>query len=188
MPFGATYCHSGPSWPNSQLRHVLPLSVERPQPLPTVAYHTSPLGPNANPLMKLNEIECALVSREYFICSQVCAPRRNTKMPSPYVPTQIAESGARASASTWTPKPLESGSAGIACAASEGVMASTRHATMFRLPRSAFRVCLTALSNSPETIGSHSHPRARAASPPTDRKSTRLNSSHPSISYAVSCL
>src|SRR5438876_1703946 len=33
----------------------------------------------------------------------------------------------------------------------------------------------------------YSNTRARAASP-SDRKSTRLNSSHPSISYAVFCL
>src|SRR5579863_1754613 len=32
------------------------------------------------------------------------------------------------------------------------------------------------------------HPSQRPESPPEDRKSTRLNSSHPSISYAVFCL
>src|SRR5690348_18047091 len=32
------------------------------------------------------------------------------------------------------------------------------------------------------------HPRARRRRFPGDRKSTRLNSSHPSISYAVFCL
>src|SRR6266571_7052587 len=163
MPFGATYCHSGPSWPNSQLRHVLPLSLETPQPLPTVPYQTSPLGPNANPLMKLNEIECALVSRTYFWCSQVCEPRRSTKMPSPYVPTQMAESGARASARTCTPNPVLSGSAGIDCAVSDPAASSKPQATPHHAPRTLF----IWLSNPPETTGSRSRPPARAWSPPT---------------------
>src|SRR5205807_8715257 len=40
-------------------------------------------------------------------------------------------------------------------------------------------------------VGEHGHPRGavpRAAAPPADRKSTRLNSSHLVISYAVFCL
>src|SRR3712207_7472973 len=34
----------------------------------------------------------------------------------------------------------------------------------------------------------HGRPRRRANQPPPDRKSTRLNSSHANISYAVFCL
>src|SRR5437868_6120103 len=45
IPFGVTYCHSGPSWPNSQFFHVLPPSVDSPQPFPTVPYQISPCGP-----------------------------------------------------------------------------------------------------------------------------------------------
>src|SRR2546428_7323893 len=44
MPLGATYCHSGPSCLSSQLVHVLPPSVDRPHPFPTVPYQISPLG------------------------------------------------------------------------------------------------------------------------------------------------
>src|SRR5206468_123631 len=194
MPLGATYCHSGPSWPNSQLRHVLPLSVDRPQPLPTVPYQTWPLGPNANPLMKLNEIECALVSRTYFWCSQVCAPRRSTKMPSPYVPTHTPESGARANASTCTPNPVLSGSWGTCWAPAGGDARASRRLAIiadcgfriadwqgeapsttvssdlvdpFRNPHSAIHNRFIWPSNPPETIGSRSHPPAPAGSPPT---------------------
>jgi hypothetical protein len=40
MPFGTTYCHSGPSCVKLQLRQVVPPSVESPHPLPTVPYQT----------------------------------------------------------------------------------------------------------------------------------------------------
>src|ERR1041384_49159 len=110
MPLGATYCHSGPSCPNSQFFHVLPPSVESPQPLPTVPYQISPLGPNAKAWTKFQEIECAAVSRDERICSQLVAPFRNTKIPWPYVPIQIERSGANERARTCTPKPDESGS------------------------------------------------------------------------------
>ena len=46
------------------------------------------------------------------------SPPSKTKIPCPYVPTQIALSGARAIASTCTPQPDESGSGGICCPAS----------------------------------------------------------------------
>src|SRR6266581_5157260 len=53
----------------------------------------------------------------------------------------------------------------------------------------ALPICATGCSGS----GCRRPPRPRSSAPairgrPTDRKSTRLNSSHPSISYAVFCL
>src|ERR1044071_3954375 len=113
IPPGVTYCHSGPSWPNSQFFQVLPPSVDSPQPLPTVPYQISPRGPKPNAWTKSQEIACAAVSGDERIGSQLPAPFRRTKMPSPYVPTQIALSGARATARTCTPQPDESGSGGI---------------------------------------------------------------------------
>src|SRR5437870_966441 len=112
MPLGATYCHSGPSCEKSQLVHVVPPSVDSPQPFPTVPYQISPPGPNPNACTKSHEMEWALVSLECLICCQLPAPGRSTKMPCPYVPTQRALSGARARASTRTPKPVVSGSGG----------------------------------------------------------------------------
>src|SRR3712207_7979884 len=40
----------------------------------------------------------------------------------------------------------------------------------------------------PQVQGDHRHDAARLAAGPADRKSTRLNSSHANISYAVFCL
>src|SRR5437773_2508071 len=125
IPLGATYCHSGPSCEKSQLVHVLPPSVDSPHPFPTVPYQISPPGPNPNACTKSHEMEWALVSLECLICSQLPAPGRSTKMPCPYVPTQRALSGARVRASTWTPKPLVSGSGG-SCWAPEGSGAPIR--------------------------------------------------------------
>ena len=56
IPFGATYCHSGPNSRNSQFRHVLPPSVESPQPFPTVPYQICPRGPNPNACTKSQEM------------------------------------------------------------------------------------------------------------------------------------
>src|SRR6266540_3104429 len=118
IPFGVTYCHSGPSCPNSQFFHVLPPSVESPQPLPTVPYQISPRGPKPNACTKSHEIACAEVSPDERIRSQtrppspVPRPDLSTKMPCPYVPTQMELSGARASARAWTPQPVESGKRG----------------------------------------------------------------------------
>src|SRR5207245_3701619 len=100
----------------SQFVQVLPPSVDTPQPLPTVPYQISPRGPNPKACTKSQEMEWALVSLERLICSQLPAPCRSTKMPCPYVPTQRALSGARASASTCTPKPVVSGRGGSCCA------------------------------------------------------------------------
>src|SRR2546426_7398743 len=44
------------------------------------------------------------------------------------------------------------------------------------------------VSERASAVGARPLSRLRAASPPTDRKSTRLNSSHLVISYAVFCL
>ncbi len=124
IPFGVTYCHSGPSCPNSQFFHVFPPSVESPQPLPTVPYQICPRGPKPNACTKSHEIACAAVSDDEWMrshtrpASPVPSPGRKTKIPCPYVPTQIALSGARAIASTCTPQPDESGSGGICCPAS----------------------------------------------------------------------
>src|SRR6267143_6781089 len=81
IPPGATYCHSGPSWRNSQFFHVFPLSVESPHPFPTVPYQTCPRGPNANACTKSHEIARAAVSFDDRIRSQLPAPFRSTKMP-----------------------------------------------------------------------------------------------------------
>ncbi len=81
IPSGMTYCHSGPSCSNAQLRQVRPPSVERPQPLPTVPYQISLRGPNAIACTKSMEIEVPLESRR--IRSQVSLPGGRRKMPSP---------------------------------------------------------------------------------------------------------
>src|SRR6185436_16781341 len=131
MPFGATYCHSGPSCPNSQFFQVLPPSVDSPQPLPTVPYQICPRGPNPNACTKSQEMECAAISDDERIRSHtlppspVPRPGRKTKIPCPYVPTQIALSGARAIASTCTPHPDESGRGGIAALWSNARNSST---------------------------------------------------------------
>src|SRR6266404_3809129 len=83
MPLYATYCHSGPSCPNSQFLHVLPPSSDTPQPLPTVPYQTCPRSPKPNACTKSHEIACAAVSLEDRICCHVLAPGRSTKMPWP---------------------------------------------------------------------------------------------------------
>src|SRR5216110_1903861 len=83
IPLGATYCHSGPSCLSSQLVHVLPPSVERPHPFPTVPYQISPLGPNPKAWTKSKEIVRAVESSECLTCSQPPAPLRSTKMPCP---------------------------------------------------------------------------------------------------------
>src|SRR2546430_2202681 len=83
MPLGATYCHSGPSCLNSQLVHVLPPSVDSPQPLQTVPYQISPDGPNPNACTKSHEIERALVSHARRSCSPLAAPGRSTKTTAP---------------------------------------------------------------------------------------------------------
>src|SRR5207245_11711787 len=103
MPLGATYCHSGPSCLNSQLVHVVPPSVDSPQPLPTVPYQISPAGPNPNACTKSHEIERTLESLECRSCSQPAAPGLSTKVPCPEVPTQIARAVARARESPCTP-------------------------------------------------------------------------------------
>src|SRR5437867_9124738 len=46
IPLGAAYCHSGPSCLSSQFVQVLPPSVDRPHPIPTVPYQISPPGPH----------------------------------------------------------------------------------------------------------------------------------------------
>src|SRR3989440_3058596 len=117
MPLGATYCHWGPSCLSSQLVQVLPPSVERPHPFPTVPYQISPFGPNPKACTKSKEIVRPVVSLERRSCSQLPAPCRRTKIPCPYVPTQTALSGARARASTCTPKPVVSGSGVSVCPA-----------------------------------------------------------------------
>src|SRR3989442_1140220 len=83
MPFGATYCHSGPSAPSSQLVQVLPPSVDSPQPFPTVPYQTAPLEPNPKACTKSQEMECAAESFAWRMCSQLEAPERSTKIPCP---------------------------------------------------------------------------------------------------------
>ena len=83
IPFGATYCHSGPSWRNSQFFQVRPPSAETPQPLPTVPYQTSPCDPNAKAWTKSQEMELAVVSSECAMCSHALAPGRSTKIPCP---------------------------------------------------------------------------------------------------------
>src|SRR6266550_3146843 len=83
MPFGATYCHSGPSCLSSQLVQLLPPSVDRPHPFPTVPYQISPLGPNPRACTKSKEIVRAVESSECLTCSQLPAPLRSTKMPCP---------------------------------------------------------------------------------------------------------
>ena len=102
IPFGVTYCHSGPSWPNSQFFHVLPPSVDSPQPFPTVPYQICPCGPKPNACTKSHEMACAAVSTDERIRSHSPRPTpfRSTKIPCPYVPTQMALLGARAIAST----------------------------------------------------------------------------------------
>src|SRR5689334_24708303 len=143
MPLAATYCHSGPSWSPVQLVQVFPPSVESPQPLPTVPYQTSPAGPNPIALTKSNEMDRAVESAEWLSRSQAPAPARSTKIPCPYVPTQIALSGARAIASTWTPKPVLSGSGGKRdwAAVGTGAQRMVRVASTLRTPHSAFRTC-----------------------------------------------
>src|ERR1041384_491982 len=131
MPSNATYCHSGPSWANSQFFQVLPPSSDNPQPLPTVPYQISPRGPKPNACTKSQEIACAAVSLDDRIRSQLVAPFRNTKIPCPYVPTQAAPSGAGTPRSTCTPHPDESGNGGICCATSGAAHvsdATTHHA------------------------------------------------------------
>src|SRR2546428_6336171 len=83
MPLGATYCHAGPSCLSSQFVQVLPPSVDRPHPFPTVPYQISPLGPNPKAWTKSKEIVRAVESSECLICSQLPAPLRSTKMPCP---------------------------------------------------------------------------------------------------------
>src|SRR5216110_769381 len=83
IPLGAMYCHSGPSCLSSQLVHVLPPSVDRPHPFPTVPYQISPLGPNPKAWTKSKEIVRAVESSECLTCSQLPAPLRSTKMPCP---------------------------------------------------------------------------------------------------------
>src|ERR1044072_7151805 len=80
IPPGVTYCHSGPSWPNSQFFHVLPPSVERPQPLPTVPYQISPRGPKPHAWTKYHEIACA-VSRAEITSAMPHAAYR-TRLPT----------------------------------------------------------------------------------------------------------
>src|SRR5438874_5038771 len=64
------------------------------------------------------------------------------------------------------------------------------YTTLFRSPpstsRKSSRACTTSSSSS-RTLTSP-RKRWRSARPRTDRKSTRLNSSHVEISYAVFCL
>src|SRR6266581_3016069 len=83
MPLGATYCHAGPSCLSSQFVQVLPPSVDRPQPFPTVPYQISPFGPNPKAWTKSKEIVRPVVSLECLICSQLPAPCRRTKIPCP---------------------------------------------------------------------------------------------------------
>src|SRR6266567_2462405 len=102
MPLGATYCHSGPSCLSSQF------------------------GPNAKACTKSKEIVRPVVSLERRSCSQLPAPCRRTKIPCPYVPTQTALSGARARASTCTPKPVVSGSGGSDCCAPRDLVTTSK--------------------------------------------------------------
>src|SRR5438876_7413943 len=126
MPLGATYCHSGPSSLSCQLIQVLPPSVDRPHPLPTVPYQIAPFGPNPKACTKSKEIVRPVVSLECLICSQLPAPGRRTKIPCPYVPTQRALSGPRPSASTCTPKPDVSGSGGKVCCAPRDLVTTSK--------------------------------------------------------------
>src|SRR5438093_10339825 len=98
MPYGATYCHSGPSCLNSQLVHVLPPSVDSPQPLPTVPYQISPAGPNPKACTKSQEMECTAESLACRSRARLEAPGRSTKIPCPQLATQIVLPGARAMA------------------------------------------------------------------------------------------
>src|SRR6266550_9505998 len=159
MPLGATYCHWGPSCLSSQLVQVLPPSVERPHPFPTVPYQISPFGPNAKACTKSKEIVRPVVSLERRSCSQLPAPCRRPKMPCPYVPTQTALSGARARASTCTPKPVVSGRMGAQTTArlaknaergrrkAEQTRRSPFACSAFRVPRSDFGMCLSLAAN-----------------------------------------
>src|SRR5437762_641566 len=105
---------------------VRPPSVERPHPLPTVPYQIAPFRPNTLACTKSKQIVRPVVSLECLICSQLPAPGRRTKIPCPYVPTQRALSGARASASTCTPKPVVSGSGGSDCCAPRDLVTTSK--------------------------------------------------------------
>ncbi len=72
IPSGATYCHSGPSSSKVQLRQLWPPSVETPQPLPTVPYHTCPPGPNPNAWTKSHAMDPGAVSET--MCCHSAAP------------------------------------------------------------------------------------------------------------------
>src|SRR5437667_9877541 len=101
MPSGATYCHAGPSCLSSQFVQVLPPSVDRPHPFPTVPYQISPPGPNPKAWTKSKEIDRAVVSLECFSCSQLPAPCLITKIHWPYVPNQSDWSGEQSYARHW---------------------------------------------------------------------------------------
>src|SRR5207248_11039935 len=85
MPLGATYCHSGPSCLNSQLVQVLPPSVDRPHPFPTVPYQISPFGPKPKAWTTSMEIVRLVVLLECLIWSQLPALCRRPNIPSPYL-------------------------------------------------------------------------------------------------------
>src|SRR5690606_11461996 len=107
MPWAATYCHSGPSSLNVQLRHVVPPSVVMPNPLPTVPYQTVRLSWNAMLFTNPHERPFSV----WGMCLHASAFGAHTKMPSPYVPTHVAWFGAISTARTWTPQPVVSGRA-----------------------------------------------------------------------------
>src|SRR5436190_6443593 len=152
IPPGATYCHSGPSWANSQFFHVLPPSSDNPQPLPTVPYQISPRGPNPNAWTKSHEIACAAVSFDERTCSHLPSPFLNTEIPCPYVPTQAEPSGAGTLASTCAPHPDESGSGAIVCPASGAKQHSdaTTHDAPRTISLSAYRWQVADVSPSPQ--------------------------------------
>src|SRR5213593_4568215 len=81
MALGATYCHSGPSCLNSQLVQVLPPSVDRPHPFPTVPYQISPFGPTPKAWTKSKEIVRPVVSLECLICSSPLLPAVGQRSP-----------------------------------------------------------------------------------------------------------
>src|SRR6266581_8131154 len=57
-----------------------------------------------------------------------------------------------------------------------------------RPPRSTLFPYTTLFRSAAEGVRGHARPCRQPPMPASDRKSTRLNSSHPSISYAVFCL
>src|SRR5437868_12792849 len=112
MPSGTTYCHSGPSWLSCQFFHVLPRSVERPQPFPTVPYQMELSDGKLNELTKFHEIEVESPPFE-AMCSHFDESGRQTKMPRPYVPTQSELRGPGPTIRTCVPQVVSGSCVGV---------------------------------------------------------------------------